>query len=80
MAKAEVLLLISLFCYAIIAFQPIWREIEIGGMVVFGWLMAFLMVVAPILALLVFRSSDRRSAAVPDDFRKGSDDSQKGDA
>ena len=73
MAKAEAILLISLCCYAVIAFLPIWREIELGGMAVFGWLMAFLMVVAPIAALLVFRSSDRQSAA-------NSDESQIGDS
>jgi membrane protein CcdC involved in cytochrome C biogenesis len=71
MPKAEMILLISLCCYAVIAFLPIWREIELGGMAVFGWLMAFLMVAAPILALLVFRSSDRHSAASSDDSKIG---------
>ena len=59
MAKGEVALLAGLICYAIIAFLPMWRTMELGGMAVFGWMMALLMVVAPILALLVFRTSDR---------------------
>jgi len=71
MAKSELILLISLFCYAVIAFLPIWRHVELGGMAVFGWLMAFLMVVAPILALLVFHSSDRRSEADSDESKMG---------
>ena len=71
MAKAEVILLISLFSYAVIAFLPIWRKVELGGMAIFGWLMAFLMIVAPILALLVFRSSDRRSPANSDETKTG---------
>ena len=73
MAKGELILLISLFCYSVIAFLPIWREIELGGMAVFGWMMAFLMLVAPIFALLIIRSSDKHSAA-------DSDESQIGDA
>ena len=59
MARSEIILLAGLLCFAVIAFQPVWRTIELGGMAVFGWLMALLMVVAPILALLVFRTTDR---------------------
>lgn len=59
MAKGEVALLAGLICYAVIAFLPVWRTVELGGMAVFGWMMALLMVVAPVLALLIFRRSDR---------------------
>jgi hypothetical protein len=59
MDKGEALLLCFLILMAVISFLPMWRTIEIGGMAVFGWLMAALMITSPLLALLVFRRGDR---------------------
>ncbi len=59
MRKSEAATLVFLLSWAVIAFLPVWRTIEVGGMVVFGWLMASLMVISPTLTLLVFRKSDR---------------------
>jgi hypothetical protein len=59
--KGEALVLIYLIVMAVISFLPVWRKIEIGGMAMFGWLMALLMVTSPLLTLLVFRRTDRKS-------------------
>ncbi len=59
MGKGEAPTLLFLIVFSIISFLPVWRTMEIGGMVVFGWLMAALMVISPALALLVFRRADR---------------------
>lgn len=63
MSKGEAWLLIFLLGMAAIAFLPPWRTLEIGGMAVFGWLLAALMIVSPALALLVFRRADRSGKA-----------------
>ena len=59
MGKGEIPVLAFLIAFAVISFLPIWRTIEIGGMAVFGWLMAALMVVSPVLTLLVLRRVDK---------------------
>ena len=59
MGKGEALLLVYLIIMAAISFLPMWRTMEIGGMAVFGWLMAALMITSPFLALLVFLRGDR---------------------
>lgn len=59
MGKGEALMLVFLIVMAVISFLPMWRTMEIGGMAVFGWLMAALMITSPLLALLVFRRADR---------------------
>jgi type VI protein secretion system component VasK len=59
MRKGEAMLLVFLIAMAAISFLPMWRTMEVGGMAVFGWLMAALMITAPLLALLVFRRADR---------------------
>jgi len=59
MSKSEASMLAFLIVMSVILFLPMWRTIEIGGMVVFGWLLAALMVISPVLALLVLRRSDR---------------------
>jgi hypothetical protein len=41
-----------LVVYAVVAFLPWWRTVEVGGMALFGWLMAGLMVLSPVLALV----------------------------
>ena len=62
MQKGEARMLVYLIVMAVIAFLPMWRTLEIGGMAVFGWLLAALMITSPVLTLLVFRHSDRAKA------------------
>jgi hypothetical protein len=52
-------MLVFLLLFSAVTFLPVWREVEIGGMVVFGWLMAALMVLSPAVALLAFRRRHR---------------------
>ena len=59
LGRGEALLLVFLIMVAVISFLPMWRTMEIGGMAVFGWFMAALMVTSPLLALLLFRRADR---------------------
>ncbi len=54
MRRGEVATLLSLVLFAAFSFIPAWRTIELGGMAVFGWLMAALMVVSPAIALFTF--------------------------
>lgn len=46
--------LVTLIAFSVLAFLPLWREIEIAGMSMLGWWMAILMVFAPSIALLRF--------------------------
>jgi len=59
MGRGEKIVLPFLITFAVISFLPIWRTIEIGGMAVFGWLMAILMVTSPVLTIIVLRRSDK---------------------
>lgn len=54
MARGEKLTLVFLLLYSAVSFFPIWSSLEVAGMVMFGWLMAALMVISPALALVVF--------------------------
>ena len=67
MGKGEAPTLVFLIVFSIVAFLPVWRTMEIGGMAVFGWLMAVLMVVSPALTLLVLRRADRAAGRGADD-------------
>ena len=60
MPKGEKLALVFLIVFSGQAFLPVWRASEVAGMVLFGWIMAALMVVSPILTLWVFRRGRRR--------------------
>ena len=60
MPKGERFALVFLIGCSALAFLPIWRASEVAGMVVFGWILAALMVVSPILTLWVFRRGRRR--------------------
>jgi len=60
MGRGEIPVLPFLIIFAVISFLPIWRTIEIGGIAVFGWLMALLMLVSPILTSLVIQRSDKK--------------------
>ncbi len=59
MGRGEIAVLPFLIIFAVISFLPIWRTIEIGGIAVFGWLMAILMLVSPVLTSLVIQRSDK---------------------
>lgn len=61
MERREAYALLFLVALSVFSFVPAWREIELAGMAVFGWLMALLMVVSPALALFVFVRGRRRS-------------------
>ena len=54
MERGEAATLVFLIALVAFAFIPAWRTIEIGGMAVFGWLVATLMLVSPALALFTF--------------------------
>lgn len=54
MRRGEAATLVFLVAFAAFSFIPVWRTIELGGMAVFGWLMAALMVVSPAIALFTF--------------------------
>ena len=59
MRRSEKIVLPFLITFAALSFLPVWRTIELGGMAVFGWLMAILMLISPVLTLLALRRSDR---------------------
>ncbi len=52
--RSEAWVLIALVSFSIVSFLPIWRTKIVAGMAMFGWLMAALMVLSPLLALYVF--------------------------
>jgi hypothetical protein len=54
MARAEAWALVCLLVYSAICFLPVWRDIEVAGMDLFGWMMAALMLLSPALMLVVF--------------------------
>jgi hypothetical protein len=54
MGRPEGLALGVLILYSAVSFLPVWRELEVAGMAVFGWLMAGLMVLSPALLLGIF--------------------------
>ena len=54
MPADEAKALMVLVVFAAGSFLPMWRNIEVAGMALFGWLMAGLMILSPALALFVF--------------------------
>ncbi len=54
MRRSEALALLFLIVFSIVSFLPAWREVQFAGMSLFGWLMAALMLISPLLMLLVF--------------------------
>ena len=76
MGKGEALMLVFLILMSVISFLPMWRTMEIGGIAVFGWLMAALMIASPVLALLVFRRSDRAAAGKTHNDTTGVEDTE----
>ena len=61
MAKRERFALLLLILFAALSFVPKARSVEIAGMALFGWMMAALMVVSPILTLWAVQRGRRRS-------------------
>ena len=61
--RGEGAILVFLIAFAAFAFIPRWRTIEAGGMAVFGWLIAALMLVSPALALVAILRRDRSGGA-----------------
>ena len=47
MVRREGTTLVFLIAFAAFAFIPVWRELVVGGMAVFGWLIAALMLISP---------------------------------
>ncbi len=54
MVRREGAVLVFLIAFAAFAFIPAWRTIEVGGMAVFGWLIAALMLISPAVTLIAF--------------------------
>jgi len=51
MARGERAALVFLIVFAALAFLPVWRRHEALGMALFGWWMAALMVISPLVTL-----------------------------
>lgn len=63
--RGEGATLIFLIAFAAFAFIPEWRTVEVGGMAVFGWLIAALMLISPALALVTILRRDGTGGAGP---------------
>jgi hypothetical protein len=61
MARGELIALSALILFAAASFHPIARSVEVAGMLLFGWLMAALMLLSPIVTLWVFWRGRPRS-------------------
>ena len=62
--RSEGATLVFLIAFAGFAFIPAWRTTELGGMAVFGWLIAALMLISPTATLFTFlRRKGRVGAA-----------------
>jgi len=54
MRRSEAAVLLFLIAFSAFSFLPVWRQVEVAGIAVFGWLMVALMLISPALTLLVF--------------------------
>ncbi len=52
MSRGDRAYLAALLLFAALAFLPWTRDVSLAGLALFGWLMAALMVAAPLVALL----------------------------
>lgn len=81
--RSEGATLVFLIAFAGFAFIPAWRTTELGGMAVFGWLIAALMLISPALALVTILRRDRTGGAGPGagggEFGAGAEDGGGGD-
>ena len=56
LSRGDVVFLLVIHAWALVAFLPWARDIHVLGVALVGWLMAALMIVAPVVALVrVFR-------------------------
>ena len=60
LARAERFALAFLILFAVCAFLPVWRSVDVAGMAFTGWMMAALMLISPIVTLWVFRRGRRQ--------------------
>jgi hypothetical protein len=61
MVRGEKVALSVLIFFAAASFLPVARNVEVAGMALFGWLMAALMLLSPILTLWIFRRGRPRT-------------------
>ena len=54
--RRELAALVFTVAWSAFSFLPAWRESEIGGVAILGWLMACLILLAPVLALVAMRT------------------------
>lgn len=66
MPLGDLLYLVVLIAFAVVAFLPWARDIEWGGMALVGWLMALLMVLSPAIALIRMARERRQPAPAED--------------
>lgn len=52
MRRGDLIYLVVLGAASVLCFLPAWRDIELGGMALTGWLLAALMVLSPTIALV----------------------------
>jgi len=61
MSRVELWYLTALILFSSASFLPMWREIYIAGMSLFGWWMAALMILSPLGALTIFVYERKRA-------------------
>ena len=66
LGRGEGATLVFLIAFAAFAFIPTWRTIELGGMAVFGWLIAALMLISPAVALMTILRRDGTRGVAPE--------------
>ncbi len=73
LARGDRVYLIVVIAFAVLAFLPWSRELQLGPMALLGWLMAALMVLSPVIALTRLRaqrrSRDNAPSAEPENRR-----------
>lgn len=61
-SKGDLAYLLAVLAFAVIAFLPFSRQHQIAGVALLGWLMAVLMIIAPVLALVRILTERRRAS------------------
>lgn len=74
MPRAERAALFVLIAFSVLAFLPVFGEVSILGVAVFGWLMAALLLGSPAVLLALLLAE--RSAGVDRGTEPGTDDGQ----
>ena len=78
MSRGDLVFLLSLIAFAVVAFLPWARDVTWGGMALVGWLMALLMILSPAIALARM-AKGRRAPGPPPDGAPPPDDGPPGD-